>query len=77
MDEMNGTLLVDDYMAERFEAMAPYKSTMSTSTPRTISGNLSKTKPWISTVANFLEAAPTLPINPIVKARMDLIPEAA
>lgn len=75
-DEMNGTLLVDDYMAQRFEAMAPYKSTMSTSTPRTISGNLAKTKPWISTVANFIEAAPTLPIDPVVKARMDLLPEA-
>lgn len=73
---MNGTLLVDDYMAERFEAMAPYKSTMSTSTPRMISANLSKTKPWISTVGNFLDAAPHLPIDPVVQARMDLIPEA-
>jgi hypothetical protein len=76
-DEMNGTLLVDDYMAERFEAMAPYKSTMSTSVPRTISGNLAKTKPWISTVANLLEAAPTLPPDPTILKRMELIPDAA
>lgn len=75
-DEMNGTLLVDDYMAYRFEAMAPYKSTMSTSVPRTISGNLAKTKPWISTVANFLEAAPSLPPDPEILKRMALIPEA-
>lgn len=75
-DEMNGTLLIDDYMAERFEPMSPYKSTMSTSTPRVISGNLSKTKPWISTFANFLEAAPTLPPDPEILQRMNLIPEA-
>lgn len=75
-DEMNGTLLIDDYMAERFEPMSPYKSTMSTSTPRMISGNLSKTKPWISTFANFLEAAPTLPPDPEILQRMNLIPEA-
>ena len=74
---MNGTLLIDDYMSDRFEAMAPYRSTMSTSLPRTLSGNLAKTKPWISTVANLLEAAPHLPPDPEKLKRMDLIPEAA
>lgn len=74
---MNLTLLIDDYMAERFEAMAPYRSTMSTSTPRVISNNLSKTKPWISTAANYLDAAATLPPDPVILARMNLIPDAA
>lgn len=74
---MNGTLMVDDYMAQRMEAMAPYRSTMSTSTPRMVSGALAKTKPWISTVANLLEAAPTLPPDPVILQRMNLIPEAA
>jgi hypothetical protein len=67
---MNGTLLIDDYMAERFEAMAPYRSAMSTSTPRQLSGNFSKTKPWTSTAANFIEAAPNLPPDPVILERM-------
>lgn len=76
-DEMNGTLLIDDYMAGRFEAMAPYRSAMSTSTPRQLSGNFSKTKPWLSTAANFIEAAPNIPPDPEVMKRMMTIPEAA
>jgi len=76
-DEMNLTLLIDDYMAERFEAMAPYRSAMSTSTPRELSGNFSKTKPWLSTAANFIEAAPNLPPDPEILQRMMTIPDAA
>jgi hypothetical protein len=74
---MNLTLLLDDYMASRFEAMAPYRSTMSTARPREISGNLSKTKPWISTAANFIEAAPNLPVDPEIYQRMMALPDAA
>lgn len=74
---MNLTLLMDDYMAERFEAMAPYRSTMSTAVPRSLSSNLSKTKPWISTSANFIEAAPTLPVDPVIYQRMMALPDAA
>jgi hypothetical protein len=77
-DEMNGTLLIDDYMAERFEAMAPYRSAMSTATPRQLSGNFSKTKPWLSTAANFIEAAPNIPPDPeILHRMMTMIPDAA
>lgn len=76
-DEMNLSLLIDDYMAELFESMAPYKSVMDSSIPRKISGNQAKSKPWISTMANMLEAAKTLPPDPAKLRLMELIPEAA
>lgn len=75
-DEMNGVALTDDRMAEGCEAFAPYKNVMSTSTPRMVSSALSKPKPYVSMMASYFDAAPTLPINPVIAERMALLRDA-
>lgn len=76
-DEMNLTMLMDNHMARLFNAMKPFKNVMDSSVPRKISGNLAKSKPWTSNMANLFEAAKRLPPDPVKLKRMDLIPEAA
>lgn len=76
-DEMNGTLLIDNWAAEQVEPLAPHKSTLDMSEPRKISGNLAKPKPVMATFAAWLEAAGDEPPDPVKLRRMDLIPDAA
>lgn len=69
-DEMNGTLLLDIWSAEKAENLAPHKSTIDTGEPRKISGNMAKSKPSISNIAAYLEEGHGLPPDPIKQQRM-------
>ncbi len=72
-DQLNGTLLLDNYTAEELYPLAPHMSTFDLNEPRKVSGNLSWPKPVVATVANLVHADHSV-VDPVKLRRMAEIP---
>lgn len=72
-DQLNGTLLLDNYTADEMYTLAPHMSTFNMDEPRKVSGNLAWPKPVIATTANWFHRD-RYTVDPSKLARMAEIP---
>lgn len=74
-DQLNGTLLLDNYTAEEMKALAPHKSVFDMNTPRTPARNSSMPKPVTATIANWYHMDEDSDVDPVKLELMKQIPE--
>lgn len=55
-DQLNGTLSLDNNIAEKLNALAPHKSVFDLNSPRTVSTNLSMPKTVVSTLSGWIHS---------------------
>lgn len=77
MDQLNGTLSVDQYIAKKMENLAPHKSAFDLSSPRTISRNLAIPNPVVSTIASWVHSRDAKIVDPGVEKFMESLLEPA
>jgi len=58
-DQLNGTLILDNYEDDRFMALAPHTGVIDIAVPRKISSNVTIPAPAASTIGNWIRAART------------------
>jgi hypothetical protein len=73
-DQLNGTLLLDNYTAEEMKALAPHKSVFDMNTPRAPSRNSSMPKPVVATIAHWYHLDEDHVYDPEKARLMDDIP---
>lgn len=74
-DALQFILALDEYIANAFKNLAPYKNTFSLDNIRTISSSLEHSKTVVANTANWMERMDE-PLDPAVLARMHALPDA-
>jgi hypothetical protein len=71
LDQLNGTLSIDNWVTEELMKLAPHKSVFNLDTPRVVSSNLSMPKPVIATIGYFIHSKQET--DPLKLAKMEAL----
>jgi hypothetical protein len=75
-DEMNVSLAIDHYMAERWYGLAPHKNVFELTRPREVSGSIALPKPVVATISNFVASRRGYEFSQDQIDRFNALPEA-
>ena len=70
LDELNGSLCLDAYVADGIIPLAPHKSVFDLNEPRAVSKNLSIADTVVSTIASWINYEE--PVDPVKLERMSI-----
>ena len=76
MDALNFSIAIDNFLADKWYALAPHKNVFTLTKPREISSNIAIPEPVVATISNFISSKARYDFTPEQIARFNALPDA-